>query len=230
MTSFGDGYRYWERWDIDPDEIEDRMSGYVLQHTVGGVMSSAKKAIPKRLDDMLQSGGEATSTSSRIRKGVSIRATGGGSPQADQSSGGANYFYTRIKTTSSANKNHGIFFKNRLLARQDAVSYDRDRFGATSRIHMDQRVAGIETYKKNASKPKNETNFKHGLSILDDVEYIRVFNEGERQRIFDVLKKNKVDILPDGRKARDLVLITGEDYNTPKVKARIKANRERLKQ
>lgn len=198
-TSFGDGMRHWMRWDLPPQEMNKEMRGYVLQHE----SSNLKGAI----EGMLQSGGEATTTVGRVRKGVDVGTTGGMSSQADVRTGGASYFFTRIKSVGGP-ANEGIFFKISNLARQDAVSYSEDKFGRVSAF--DERVSSIADYKRIAKNSSNETIFKEGLSLLDDVAYIRVGTATERNTVIKLFKDNKVEVLPDGRKVEDVIIKYGD--------------------
>ena len=49
--------------------------------------------------------------------------------------------------------------------------------------------------------------FKHGLSLLDDLEEIKVGSEWQREKVLAVFKKNKVTHMNDGRKVEDIVVL-----------------------
>lgn len=198
MTGFGDGFRYWQRWDLTPAQIESEMKGYVLSHNItSGTRTSDV------LDAMLQSGGEATSTVGRIRKGVSVGDTGGMSSSTDVGTGGASYFFTRI--TPETSKRGALNFKIRCLSRQDTISYGYDKFGAIGDVA--ERKATVAQYKSIASGSSNETIFKHGLSLLDDLDFVYAKTEAEKREIVAVFKKNKVTHMNDGRKVEDIVRV-----------------------
>jgi SPP1 gp7 family putative phage head morphogenesis protein len=193
-TSFGDGYRHWERWDLPPETLRKSLKGYTLQH-------STSRDVADVVDSLLQTGGEFTPTVQRVRKGVDVSATGGMSAQSDIASGGASYFFTRI---TGPNSNRGQFrFKIDALARQDAISYEGDFFGRISAI--DQRKSTVEQYKETAKRGSNETILKHGVSLLDDLDHIKAYTAAERERIIEAFRRNKVTVLPDGRKIEDVV-------------------------
>jgi hypothetical protein len=196
MTGFGDGFRYWERWDIPRAKIEQEMQNYTLIHSLSGGDTE------KTLRGMLQSGGEATPTVQRLRKGVNVSSTGGQSYTSDMNTGGASYFFTRIHDKSSS---AALQFKIGNLARQDAVSYSQDNYGAISKFA--ERKSDIAGWKRAAASSGNETIFKHGLSLLDDLERITVHTIAERNSIIKMFKENKVTHLNDGRKIEDVVFV-----------------------
>jgi len=232
-SSFGDGFRTFERWDLTADQVEDSMDDYVLQHTIGGLTESEEGRIVGTIDSILQSGGELTSTTSRIRKGVSISKTGGESSGGDIKSGGASYLFTRIKDNASANERRGLFFKSRNLSRQDILAYGQDEWGNIEKIK--KRGGTLDIFKKfgdlsgrGGDHSGNEACLKNGINLLDEIEYIRVFHEEERQALLKVFKKNKVDVLPDGRRIKDIILITGEWHEVGDIRKRILSEAEHV--
>jgi SPP1 gp7 family putative phage head morphogenesis protein len=195
----GSGFRHWVRWDIDPKKLKAEMGNYSLQHTTGSSLhDSPRGSVATTLGAIIDSGGEFTSTSGRIRKGVSVRATGGGSSTADVPTGGASYFFTRIIEGDVAN---GFFFKPSALMRQDLISYDSDNFGRISNIG--QRATGIEGFKSNSLRGGNESIFKEGFSMAD-LEYIKV-RPDEVAGVLRAFSERGVTHLPDGRAVKDIV-------------------------
>lgn len=192
-TFAGDGHHYWNRWDLTPEQVKKEMKDYHLFHRVGG------SNIAQVLDNMLESGGQATSTIQRLRKGVPISE--GMSAQTDITTGGADYFFTRIYKNTE--RSTGLRFKIDRLARMDAVSYDSDYYGSMDKL--DRRETTIAGFKENARGGSNETIFKNGLSILDDLETVVVSSEDARAKVLDVFAKHKILTLPDGRSIHDLV-------------------------
>lgn len=203
MSSFGDGYRIWDRFDLPRSTVEKEMKDYVLVH-------NSNTPTPLLVDRLLGSGGWVTSTTERLRKGVSIAATGGMSPMEDSDSiddvktGGASYFFTRISKKGAQANNRGAFhFKPGLLARQDLNVQDDDTFGAIS--GFDNRASKVEDYKRFAEYNRNETNVKGGMSLLDDIQTIKAHSERDREEILEMFRKHKVTVLPDGRKIEEVV-------------------------
>lgn len=195
MTSWGDGYRHFERWDIPREKMKKEMEGYVLTHSCG-------EDVATTLRGMLQSGGETTCTIERVRKGVKVGHIGmSSSPDVD--TGGANYWFTRISTRSDARNRGQLWFKIENLSRQDVVTYSGDRFGRISAIG--EREYTPKAYKRVARNPRNETDFKHAMSILDDIEYVCCRDEAEKRRVLDVFRSNKVTHFNDGRPIEEVV-------------------------
>lgn len=203
-TSWGDGSRYWKRWDLPEDEVAVEMKNYRVVHTSGGLGEGTFESTKAALEGILQTGGEFTSTAERVRKGVNVSATGGASSSADVTTGGASYFFTRIKKQDSLPK-RAFVFKPTVLARQDAISYSSDQFGRISALN--ERGATVEKFREFAAKSSNETIFKNSLS-LDDLDAIRVGSEAERKELLTIFKANKLDKLPDGRKVEDVVTVS----------------------
>lgn len=198
---FGNGMRYWERWDLPPDKLKQEMAGYVLSHHTGN------RGVSVVLDQVLNSGGEMTSTTERFRKGVPLSQTSGAynSQGSDIETGGASYLFTRIQKGDRP-RGH-LHFKIERLARQDAVSHADDVFGAVSDYHLGNRAATPEKYKQYGSSSGNETNFKNGLSILDDLDFITVDTKAEADRVKKVFAKHKIKTLADGRDVADIIKV-----------------------
>lgn len=208
----GSGFRHWDRWDVTPDDIAKNMEDYALVHTTGNLTSSPEGAVAETLGAILDSGGEFTSTTGRIRKGVAVRGAGA-STEADISTGGASYFFTRIRKTE--NPANGFYFRIGALGRQDAVTYPVDKFGAISDIN--ERAFTVKDYKKYAAKRSNETLFKEGLSI-DDLDFIRVRSEEERAEVLAVFEARGIKAMSDGRPVQDIVVATNKPPKARRLK------------
>lgn len=193
LNAFGEGQRVWYRWDIPPAQMEKEMAGYDLFHRVSGDIAT-------RLDQMLESGGEFTSTTQRLRKGINVDDTGGMSSSADIGTGGASYVFTRIKKKGTA---AGFHFKIRNLSRLDAISYNTDHFGRIKLINT-RNVTPAE-YKQISTIGNNETILKNGLMLLEELEAVATSNAAERAKVLAVFKKHGVTKLPDGRTVEQLV-------------------------
>jgi len=195
--SDGSGTRHWLRPEMPESKIEAELAKtHYLTHSMG---SDIEDVLPKILD----SGGEMTTTVGRTRKGVNVSATGGMSSSTDVSTGGASYFFTRIAKRGE-NAHSQLFFKPKILARQDAVSYSGDKFGRISALS--QRGKDIGDYKKFAGYGGNETIFKEGINLLDDVEFIRAGNTAQRLRLIKVFHDRGIRRLPDGRLIEDVIV------------------------
>ena len=141
------------------------------------------------------------------------RATqpGGMSPAADMESGGATYFFTRIRKTPTATRpgEPGLYFKKGLLRRMDAITYDRDKYGRCTGTEVrEHRKAMIPDWKKIADREGNdETIFKYTVTLADNLDAVVARDAAERARIVAAFKKHGLDRLPDGRKIEDAVLV-----------------------
>lgn len=197
INSQGNGWRNWQRLDYPRDEIEKAMAGYALRHTSGADYGAL-------IDAILKSGGEFTPTTARLRKGISLSTTGGKSPEADITTGGANYFFTRLR--ASTDKSAGIFFKIGTMSRADTVTYDDDYFGRIS--FLAKRINDPAQWKQiAAAQGWDETSFKNGLNLLDDVDFIRARDAGERGRILQAFLDAGITRLTDGRLVQDIVIL-----------------------
>ena len=132
---------------------------------------------------------------------------GGMSPEADMDTGGASYFFTRIKKLPSRGKptTRGLYFKKRMLRRMDAISYDHDAFGRVTDDYVsNRRGTRPAEWKQFAGRSGNETIFKYSVTLLDNIEYIVTENASERSRVLNSFAKRGITVLPDGRKIEEV--------------------------
>lgn len=159
----------------------------------------------RTLDGILNSGGEFTSTTERVRKGVSVNSTGGASSSSDIRSGGGSYFFTRIRDGKKNMPSTAFVFNVEALARQDVISYSGDNFGAVNRL--DDRNTSIREWQSVAYNMGNEAIFKGALG-LDDLKEIRVGSLAAKKQVLEVFKKYKVTHLPNGTPVGDVVVVS----------------------
>lgn len=199
VNGFDEGFRNWHRFDLPPAKVEEELKGYTLWHATGQGQSVT-------IDAILNSGGEFTTTTQRLRKGVSIgtrSAPIGMSPYSDLDTGGASYFFTRLRPPGGSQAG-GIYFKIRNLARIDAVTFTGDKYGAIEKFG--ERKIAVADYKTiAAARGNDETIVKNGINLLDEVDFIKANSPTERKSILDVFKKHGYTHLPDGRKIEDVV-------------------------
>lgn len=191
-ASLGAGYGYQNRIDMTEEDIEKALPDAHLTHHSGNVVAF--------VESVVKAGGDITSTMERLRKGVSISS--GMSPEADQQTGGASYFFTRITKKENG---ASLEFPIRLLARSDAISFAGDRFGKVTPGYESERYGDIEGYKFCRSRGSNETIFKHGLSIWDAAR-IRTKSQAERNRLLKFFKDQGYERWPDGRSLQEVIL------------------------
>lgn len=189
--SNGLGWRTFRRWDITPQAVEKELPGHALTHeTSANDFGGLVKA-------WLHNGGQITNTVERLRTGVSISS--GMSPTADLGTGGANYFFTRIKSKAAVSRlTRGFVFKLSSLTRMDAISYDGDYYGNVTPQRNVPRATSIAGWKHNSTNSSNETIFKNGLDLLNDIQAIRC-NPSEKADILQAFKDFGILQLPDGR-------------------------------
>ena len=190
LSSTGRGPRVWDRWDIDPQVVKGE-SDLVLQHVVAGSIAQAIKKI-------LDGGGDLSSTVEKLRKGMAI--------PANVVASDAPYIFLRIRAAKGTQNVSGLFFKPRSLTRTDAVSLNgsspKTRETATPNITPADwaSAAGIA---------RNETRLRHGLNLLDEIEFIRVPTERDRLASLKVFRDAGVTKLPDGRSVSDIIVVQG---------------------
>ena len=196
------GYRHQYRFDISDEDLERQMKGYGLYHRL-----TNGDDLPSFIDTVLENNGAMVSTVEKLRAGIPV---GGMSPEADMDTGGATYFFTRIRKlpTAGGSRETGLYFKKRLLRRMDAISYDHDAFGRVRDDYVsNHRGSTPAEWKKFARRSSNETIFKYSVTLLDNIDVIVVGSEREKRRLLDVFRKRRISRLPDGRKVEDIILV-----------------------
>ena len=197
------GRRHYYRF----DQTDKDLKGFLNRHTVGGLASQRDDAILALFEDagFMKKNARMSTTVDKTDIGV---YKVGDSPDRDVDSGGADFFFTRIKrNVERERKRNGMYFKVRNLRRMDKVSYDDDYYGDVDRLNLKAGSIsdGPRSITEYAKENGNETNYKHGLNIIDELEEIVVSAEETRQRIIDAFKAAGIDELPDGRKIEDVV-------------------------
>ncbi len=195
------GYRHQYRFDLSEAELERTMKGYTLHHDLTG-----GARMDTFIDLVLENNGTMVSTIEKMRIGV---PPGGMSPAEDMDSGGASYFFTRIKKLLPNGRppETGLFFKKGLLRRMDAVSYDHDAYGRVTDDYVASRRGSTPAdWKRFAQRSSNETIFKHSVTLLDNLDYIVTGSRTEREKVLKSFTSRGITVLPDGRKVEDVVL------------------------
>jgi len=196
------GYRHQLRFDISDDQVKRELGDYGLYHrlTNGSDVASV-------LDEILDHNGALISTVEKMRVGIPV---GGMSPSSDMGTGGASYFFTRIRKLPGLGYERGdtgFYFKPHLLRRMDAITYEGDKYGRVTGNHVRQhRKVKITDYKSIASrKSSDETIFKNEVTLLDNLQMVTVRSETTKRKILNVFRKHGVTRLPDGRQVKDIV-------------------------
>lgn len=196
------GYRHQLRFDLTDEQIKRELKDYGLYHSLTDGTDVATV-----LDTILDHNGAMISTVEKVRIGVPV---GGMSPGADMESGGASYFFTRIRKLPGKGGGHeqsGFYLKPELLRRMDAITYESDKFGRVTGNHVRQyRRTSIQDFKRiEARRSSDETIIKNEVTLLDNIQVVSVRNETERKRVLEVFRKHGVTRLPDGRRVQDIV-------------------------
>ncbi len=196
------GYRHQYRFDLSDQDLEKQMKGYGLYHSL-----TNGQDLPSFIDTVLANNGAMVSTVEKMRIGIPVR---GMSPAEDMGTGGASYVFTRIRKlpTAGRSKQPGLYFKKRLLRRQDAISYNHDAYGKVQDDYVpSHRGRTSAQWKQFARNDSNETILKHSITLLDNIELIVVNTDEQRRRLLEVFHKRQISKLPDGRKVEDIVLV-----------------------
>ncbi|MFQ5486136.1 MAG: hypothetical protein ACE5DO_12500, partial [Desulfobacterales bacterium] len=165
----------------------------------------------KTIDNILADNGAMVSTVEKIRLGLPV---GGMSPLSDMGSGGASYFFTRIRKIPSSGEagDVGLYFKKNMVRRLDAITYDGDKFGkVTGNTVRNNRYHNTNMYKTIArSGRSDETIFKNTVTLLDNIERINVNGRSNKDKLLAVFHKHGIKKLPDGRRIEDVILVMGK--------------------
>jgi len=196
------GYRHQLRFDLTDEQIKRELKDYGLYHSLTDGTDVATV-----LDTILDHNGAMISTVEKIRVGVPV---GGMSPGADMESGGASYFFTRIRKLpgkGGGSERSGFYLKPELLRRMDAITYENDKFGRVTGNNVRQyRRTSIQDFKRiEAQRSSDESIFKNEVTLLDNIQVVSVRNETERKRVLEVFRKHGVTRLPDGRRVQDIL-------------------------
>ncbi|MDP8237868.1 MAG: hypothetical protein P9X24_02150 [Candidatus Hatepunaea meridiana] len=196
------GYRHQLRFDISDEQVKRELGDYGLYHRL-----TNGSDIATVLDQILDHNGALISTVEKMRVGIPV---GGMSPSSDMGTGGASYFFTRIRKLPGVDYKRGetgFYFKPHLLRRMDAITYESDKFGRVTGNHVRQhRKVDISDYKSIASrKSSNETIFKNEVTLLDNLQLVTVSNETAKRKVLNVFRKHGVTRLPDGRQVKDII-------------------------
>jgi SPP1 gp7 family putative phage head morphogenesis protein len=203
LEKWEQGQITFRRPDMEGPEWESFMQTHVVIH-----QQWHGNGYPDMLDRVLNNGGKLASGSDRLRRGLPWGTT---SPGEDFRSGGADYVFTRLKDAGFSD--NGIVWKpDNHLRRLDAISYAGDKFGRVvsesgsedyvtkTRIH-----STAQSFKATAKDySSNETNFKNGISIFDDVLRINIPRD-EYDQVIAVFRKHGWNKWPDGRDLLDVI-------------------------
>ena len=106
-----------------------------------------------------------------------------------------------------------LLWKADHLKRLDTLSFSYDRYGNTVKATeaFGTRAYSVRALKRWANNSSNETNFKNGLSLFDNLNFIRLRDETQVEEIINFLKAKGYKSWVDGR-ALDEVIMTFNTY------------------
>lgn len=207
--AFGHGRAYLQRPDLTTQQLEQLNTTHTLYHNPQGIGHDAYGGVFEKLKIVIDGGGVMASLTDRMRRGVPLA---GSSVEADLGTGGAEYLFTRIRERASQGGT-GVYWRTSALRRMDAITYDGDKFGTTSGTHIEENRRGrdVTDFKSVARNASNETIFKNGLSLFDDIDRI-VLEDNEVAAALAWMRSKGYRTWPDGR-ALEAVIIGRTKHN-----------------
>jgi len=198
------GYGRQLRWDLTEKQLDKAMEKYTVYHSTVGVSDDDGRSVHEFIDTVLGSNGHLVSTFERFRLGIPV--TRGASCAKDMHTGGSSYVFTRIKPRTAQESTCGLYFKNRVLMRMDAISYYTDEFGKVSEGNVARkRLTGVDGLKQAHKRRDNETIFKQSINILEEIDRIVVPDAQRRDLAIQAFRKHGITNLPDGRPIEQVV-------------------------
>lgn len=205
--AFGHGRAHQLRADFDPDDFNAFAKEHVVYHNPTGLGTTADYDMKDRLKLIIDNGGQLSSLTDRVRRGISTQ--GATSATQDIRDGGGTGAFTRLRKVDPKDRypTAGVYWHPRQAKRLDVIAYADDRYGdsteATQRAH---RKVSLEDWKSMAHKPRNEMVFKHSLSLFDSVEAIVMPNKADAAEMIAWMEAQGYKTWPDGR-ALDKVIL-----------------------
>jgi len=206
--AFGHGRALQYRPDLDEAEFLRFTKDHVLYNNPTGLGRDASTGMWGNLQQIFEGGGMYSSRADMVRRGIPMAS--GTSVSSDIRTGGGNYIFTRIRKAAALKngKHAGIFWKASHMRRLDAISYDSDNYGDTT--DSTQRYARKTTpaeWREIAGDNSNETIFKDGMSLFDDVESIIFPTPSELKQALEWFRGNGYQAWPDGRQLEDVLKV-----------------------
>lgn len=204
--AFGHGRAYQFRPDLDTAEFRAFDKEYVIFHNPDGLTWDAGRGAFEKIKPVIEGGGVFASLTDRVRRGVPLS---GSSVPSDLASGGGDYHFTRIGKRGGSNAiGSGIYWRARQIRRMDAITYESDLFGRTTGTTVDDSRHGqtVDSLKAASRGISNETIFKGGLSVFDDVDRIVLATESEVADAISWMQGRGYKTWPDGRQLSEVIM------------------------
>jgi SPP1 gp7 family putative phage head morphogenesis protein len=202
--AFGHGRAFQLRPDLDTTEFRAFAAKHVIFHNPQGLGTDAGSGVFERIKTVIEGGGMFAPLTDRVRRGVPLA---GSSVSSDLKTGGGDYHFTRIRRKASATGS-GIYWRPQVLQRMDAITYDSDQFGRTTPGHIEANRKGqaVSDFASVAASSGNETIFKGGMSIFDQVDRIVLSSPSEVTSAIAWMRANGYKAWPDGRALEEVIL------------------------
>jgi SPP1 gp7 family putative phage head morphogenesis protein len=210
--AFGHGRAYQLRPDLDTAEFEQFAKQHILYHNPQGLGTDAGSGVFNSLKPVIEGGGTLASLTDRVRRGVPLS---GSSVSSDLASGGGDYVFTRIKRRGTTGT--GVYWRANQAKRMDAITYDSDKFGRTTGDTIDEYRKGqdVASLRYVADSSSNETIFKGGISLFDDIDRIVLSSQAEVKEAIDWMKQRGYKTWPDGRQLAEVIITKAKNSENP---------------
>jgi len=201
--AFGHGRAYQHRPDFSDADLRSLERDIVVYHNPKGLGTDSGPGVFERVKAVIDGGGVFSSLTDRYRRGVPLA---GSSVSADLQTGGGDYHFTRIRGKRS--QGSGLYWRASVLKRMDAITYNSDQFGNTHTDHVDANRQGqtLDSLRSMKDFSSNETIFKGGLSVFDDLDKIVLSSESEVREAIAWMKSKGYSTWPDGRQLNEVIL------------------------
>lgn len=215
--AFGHGRAYQLRPDLSADDMAKLGRTHVVYHNPRGLGWTPSGDIFERLKTVIDGGGMFASLTDRVRRGVALN---GSSVGPDLESGGGDYHFTRLAARKNAT-GAGVYWRTSVLRRMDAITYSSDQYGRTTPGHIESNRLGqdVDSLKATAygsgGSESNETIFKGGLSIFDDVDRIVLQSDSEVRAAIAWMQSKGYKAWPDGRALGDVIISRAKHNANP---------------
>lgn len=199
-TGFGHGRKFQYRADMEDNFFNQVTQGIRLYHNPNSLAKDGGAPVLDAVKAIVNGGGSLTSLLDRVRRGLPESKNAASYDYAD---GGGAYVFTRVVRPTHSGT--GFIWKSeRLMARTDRVTYAGDKYGDV-RTAQGQHIDHPENWSRLVNNSSDETIFKDGLSLFEDLDYIQTSGKADRQAVIDFLKSEGYSIWPDGRPVEKVV-------------------------
>ena len=207
--AFDHGRAYQYRPDLETPEFREFEKKYLLYHNPMSLQKNVGNngVWDESLKRVINGGGTYASGVDRLRRGVPLSTHA----HQDIPTGGGSYFFTRVKS-KTGKMSAGLYWKASRIRRMDVITYDSDKYGRTTPGHIEANRRGqtVKDFVDIANESTDESIFKNGLSVFDDLEFVVLKTKTELARAIAEMKQMGYDQWPDGRKLTDVFKWEGD--------------------